>query len=187
MNFDIKSYAKIYKNWLSDELCKNVVSDLNNSNWYRHSYSNSTTSEIKSYDTDLDVTVDLNKWIEPVHEKIWKAIEQYVVKDLNFSWYSGWTGYTQVRYNKYQVGTEMRNHCDHIHSVFDGNRKGIPVLTVLGGLNNDYEGGELVMWENEIVELKAGDVMVFPSNFLYPHKVLPITKGTRYSYVSWVW
>lgn len=36
----------------------------------------------------------------------------------------------------------MRKHYDHIHSIFDGQRKGIPVLSMLGILNNDYEGGE---------------------------------------------
>lgn len=187
MNSDLKSYAKVYKNWLDVELCNNVVTDLQNANWFKHMYSNADQSVIKSYDTDLDVTIDLPQWLIPVRDKIWKAIEQYVIKDTAFPWYTGWNGFTQVRYNKYQVGTEMKEHCDHIHTIFDGAIKGVPTLTVLGGLNNDYEGGELVMWENEIIELKAGDVMVFPSNFLYPHKVLPVTKGTRYSYVSWVW
>jgi hypothetical protein len=26
---------------------------------------------------------------------------------------------------------------------------------------------------------------MFPSNFLYPHSVLPVTEGTRYSIVTW--
>jgi predicted 2-oxoglutarate/Fe(II)-dependent dioxygenase YbiX len=54
-------------------------------------------------------------------------------------------------------------------------------------LNDDYEGGELVFWESETIKLKAGSIMIFPSNFMYPHKVMPVTKGTRYSYVSWAW
>lgn len=70
--------------------------------------------------------------------------------------------------------------------MFDGNKKGIPILTVLGGLNDDYEGGELILC-GEQVELKAGEVLVFPSNFLYPHEVKPVKSGTRYSFVSWVW
>ena len=36
-------------------------------------------------------------------------------------------------------------------------------------------------------KLNQGDVLIFPSNFLYPHKVNSIKKGTRYSFVSWVW
>jgi predicted 2-oxoglutarate/Fe(II)-dependent dioxygenase YbiX len=71
--------------------------------------------------------------------------------------------------------------------MFDGERKGIPTLSILGALNDDYEGGELVFWESEKIELKAGSIMIFPSNFMYPHRVDTVTKGTRYSYVSWVW
>jgi predicted 2-oxoglutarate/Fe(II)-dependent dioxygenase YbiX len=71
--------------------------------------------------------------------------------------------------------------------MFDGSRKGVPVLTVLGALNDDYEGGELVMWNDTQIELTAGKIMIFPSNFLYPHEVKIVKEGIRYSFVSWVW
>lgn len=187
MNFDLKSYVKIYPNWISNEFCKEIVKGLNNVNWTKHSYYYPKSEETKSFDTEFYISTELPGFEEEVNNKIWKALEQYLVKDFNFPWHNGWNGFTKVRYNKYEISNEMRLHCDHIHSMFDGERKGIPILTVLGGLNNEYEGGELVMWENEIVELKAGDIMVFPSNFLYPHMVKPITKGVRYSYVSWAW
>jgi len=187
MNSDLKSYVKIYPNWVDSELCKNVINDLSKSNWSRHKFSNADGSITESYDTDLEITADLPKWTGLMHDRIWNAVNQYVVKDFNFPWFTGWNGFTQVRYNKYEVNTEMHKHCDHIHTAFDGVRKGIPILSVLGCLNDDYEGGDLIMWENEKINLKGGDIMVFPSLFLYPHKVSLVTKGTRYSYVSWVW
>ena len=57
-------------------------------------------------------------------------------------------------------------------------------------LNNDYEGGNLCFrnpdgsgeWE---VEVKPNRMIIWPSNFLYPHMVKPVTKGTRYSAVAW--
>ena len=57
---------------------------------------------------------------------------------------------------------------------------------MLGVLNNDYEGGEFVLIDEKI-DLSKGDIIIFPSNFMYPHKVEPVTKGTRYSYISWIW
>ena len=33
--------------------------------------------------------------------------------------------------------------------------------------------------------LNVGDLIMFPSNFLYPHQVSPIKKGIRYSVVAW--
>jgi hypothetical protein len=57
-------------------------------------------------------------------------------------------------------------------------------------LNNDYEGGNLCFrnpdgseeWE---VEVKPNRMIIWPSNFLYPHTVKPVTKGRRYSVVAW--
>jgi predicted 2-oxoglutarate/Fe(II)-dependent dioxygenase YbiX len=70
--------------------------------------------------------------------------------------------------------------------MFDGERKGIPILSVLGVLNDDYEGGEFYLID-EKTDLSKGDIIIFPSNFMYPHKVEPVTKGVRYSYISWIW
>jgi predicted 2-oxoglutarate/Fe(II)-dependent dioxygenase YbiX len=119
-------------------------------------------------------------------KRIWDALQQYVT-EFNFNWWNSWQGYSEVRFNRYRPDTQMKLHCDHIHSMFDGQRKGIPTLSVLGSLNNNYKGGELVFWEDTVVPLKQGEIMIFPSNFLYPHRVDLVTKGTRYSYVSWAW
>jgi predicted 2-oxoglutarate/Fe(II)-dependent dioxygenase YbiX len=81
----------------------------------------------------------------------------------------------------------MAEHCDHIHSLFDGEIKGIPTMSLVGLLNDNYQGGEFVMWQDTVIPLKQGDVMVFPSNFLYPHRVDPVTRGTRHSFVAWAW
>jgi predicted 2-oxoglutarate/Fe(II)-dependent dioxygenase YbiX len=43
------------------------------------------------------------------------------------------------------------------------------------------------MFDDYEIKFKQGDVIIFPSLFLYPHKVEPVKKGTRYSYISWVW
>lgn len=32
---------------------------------------------------------------------------------------------------------------------------------------------------------KAGDILMFPSNYMAAHEVLPVTKGVRYSYLGW--
>ena len=69
--------------------------------------------------------------------------------------------------------------------MFDGQRKGIPILSIVGCLNDNYEGGEFVMWD-KIIKIPEGAVLVFPSNFMFPHKVNPVKKGVRYSFVSWV-
>jgi PKHD-type hydroxylase len=51
----------------------------------------------------------------------------------------------------------------------------------------DYEGGDLCLHlgsEPEKMKKERGDVVIFPSYIL--HEVTPVTKGTRYSLVSWI-
>ena len=185
----LKDYVKIYDNFLDADFCKTVVKELETNSWEKHTFYQLQADNYVSYDDDLSVSYSASENGMAINKKIWFAIEQYFLKDFAFinKWHNGWNGYSQVRFNKYDIGTKMALHCDHIHSMFDGNRKGIPTLSVLGALNDDYEGGDLVFWESDKIELKAGSIMLFPSNFMYPHRVDTVTKGTRYSYVSWVW
>jgi predicted 2-oxoglutarate/Fe(II)-dependent dioxygenase YbiX len=53
-------------------------------------------------------------------------------------------------------------------------------------LNDDFEGGEFAFFDRELkYKLGKGDAIMFPSNFMYPHEVMPVTKGTRYSIITW--
>lgn len=53
-------------------------------------------------------------------------------------------------------------------------------------VNDDYAGGELQFpLQKKKIKPKAGSVILFPSNYCYPHTSLPITKGTKYSVVTW--
>jgi len=190
MSLNVKDYVKIYDDFLDKKTCKAIAKKLKKTDWQLHTFYKANTGDFVSYEKELSVAyaTEIPETIE-LQKKVWSAIERYIVKDHSHmaEWFSGWNGYSQVRYNRYNVNTQMKLHCDHIHSMFDGNRKGIPTLSILGSLNDDYEGGDLIFWKQEKIELKAGSIMIFPSNFMYPHKVMPVTKGTRYSYVSWVW
>jgi predicted 2-oxoglutarate/Fe(II)-dependent dioxygenase YbiX len=49
-------------------------------------------------------------------------------------------------------------------------------------LNDNYEGGEFLFFNgNHKVDLKKGDLMIFPASTFFVHQVTPITKGIRYS------
>ena len=91
--------------------------------------------------------------------------------------------YTDIRLNRYPTGTMMSRHFDHIKMY--GQHTGIPVLTILGTLNRDYQGGNLVFFDDHELTTGTGDVIIFPSCWLYPHQVKPVTQGTRWSFVAW--
>jgi predicted 2-oxoglutarate/Fe(II)-dependent dioxygenase YbiX len=182
---DLKSYFKIYNNFISKEICEQTVLELDTvAGWEQHTYEQHDGSVVpKNGERELDVNFTHVSTREILMQRIWDGYKLYQT-ELNFSWFKGWRGFSPVRFNRYNVNSVMSKHCDHIHTVFDGTKKGIPILSAVGILNDDYSGGEFVMWD-EVIEVKAGDLLVFPSVFLYPHMVKPVLSGTRYSFVSW--
>jgi PKHD-type hydroxylase len=52
----------------------------------------------------------------------------------------------------------------------------------------EYEGGELKLYDGEeegvLMDKTQGTLIIFPSYVL--HEVMPVTKGTRNSLVTWV-
>lgn len=189
MPLALKDYVKVYEGVFEKDFCDRIVDVISQGEWLKHSFYNVRADRSYSHEDDLDVSHDRCKEKTELQNQLWHVIDRYIRKDNWFmhDWFGSWSGYSEVRFNRYNVGTQMHIHCDHIHSMFDGTRKGVPTLTILGALNDDYKGGELIMWEQERIHLPAGSVAIFPSNFLYPHRVAPVTKGVRHSYVSWVW
>jgi hypothetical protein len=191
----MKKYLKdyIYKSsFLDKQFCNETIAGLQKikkSNWQEHTFSNPKDKTLikLSNNNELDILYSNEiKNTEIIMRDLWYQINNYI-KNLNFPWFDGWNGYTHIRYNKYIENKKMALHCDHIPSIFDGERKGIPILSCLGVLNDDYEGGEFIMFDDYKIKLKQGDLLIFPSNFMYPHKVDPVKKGTRHSYISWVY
>ena len=189
MKTDLKKYVKIYK-MLDKDFCENLTDQLNQEGFNRHSF--------RSYDdtiehSDIDPTyssadnqIDI-KTYNIIMDQYYNVLEQYV-NELKFPWFSAWNGYSPPKFNWYQEGTAMKNHCDHIHSLFKGNPRGIPTLSMITTVYNNCEGGEFTMFNTDtIYNINVGEVIIFPSIFLFPHEVKPIKKGKRISMVSWVY
>ena len=89
------------------------------------------------------------------------------------------SGYELLRY---QEGEHFGLHTDAIL----GRNEGFRQLSGLIYLNDDYEGGE-TEFPRQGIKFKgsAGDLLLFPSNFCYPHQSLPVTQGTKFAIVTW--
>jgi predicted 2-oxoglutarate/Fe(II)-dependent dioxygenase YbiX len=86
------------------------------------------------------------------------------------------TGYEILRYTEGQFYTE---HTDS----FNGRPRAVSCSIAL---NDDYEGGEWAFFGRELMyKIPKGAAVLFPSNFMYPHEIMPVTKGTRYSIITW--
>ena len=184
----LTDYIKVY-HWLDKELCDQIRKEIDEATWKQHVFYNADGKYVtQSGEQELDVSWDNIATRDKLTQKVWESISQYILTDFKNDYFNGWKGFTHIRFNRYHPDRLMALHCDHIHSMFDGKIKGIPTLTILGSLNDDYEGGEFLLFDEEKeFKIKAGEIMMFPSVFLYPHRVAPVTKGIRDTFVSWVW
>ena len=115
-----------------------------------------------------------------LHHQIFISVYFRYIQDLKIEVAVQKVEMSLLRYTK---GGHYRFHVDHGLSIPRS-------LSFILLLNNDYEGGELQFKEvnsDEIItiENKPGRVIIWPSNFMYRHRVKPVTKGTRYSVVCW--
>jgi len=135
-----------------------------------------------------------------IGSEIFDALEKYIKEYCNYidndDLINEIGNISEIRFNKYNSGAGMKPHIDHIRSLFVNNqgedrstnnvRPGIPILSIVGLLNDDFIGGEFLLCGNEI-GLKKNSLLVFPSNFMYPHEIAPTKEGIRYSFVAWLW
>jgi Rps23 Pro-64 3,4-dihydroxylase Tpa1-like proline 4-hydroxylase len=86
------------------------------------------------------------------------------------------SGYDLLRY---EVGQFYTTHTDS----FKDRPRAVSCSFIL---NDDYEGGEFAFFDRQLIhKLKKGSCIMFPSNFMYPHEIMPVTSGTRYSIITW--
>ena len=191
MNFpttQLKDFIYLYKNYIPKELCNKAISSLSKRKLSKHGWNIGNSKSINHYkDKELDIVYAdqvINKLLK---DQVDKAIKKYEKK---FSFLPGDLVFksSHIRFNIYSQGQLMRPHHDHIYSLFDGDNCGIPILSVIMNLNNDYEGADLYFWQGFYkMYLDIGDIVIFPSNFMYPHGVTSCRKGIRYSAVVFYW
>jgi len=190
---NLKDYILHLNNWIPTSILNQSIKELSqNKNWEQHQYHRSKNPDElynQNGEKELDVCYGDNlTYLQELHQLIWNALEKYIVIDkIGGETFTGWEGFNQIRFNRYNRDQIMSQHCDHIHHLFTGERRGIPILSIVGVLNDDYQGGEFIMFDDYEIKFKPGDVIIFPSVFLYPHLVKPVKKGIRYSFVSWAW
>ena len=182
----VVDYIKHYDGVMSKDTTNKIVDYYyQNAPWKKSSFS---VSEGLSPESSKKVLMN-EYWIkkgdmyrEDLKNTFYDMVSQYIkvftkIIPENFS---------QYRLNHYPEGGFMKNHIDNIHHSH-GQQFGYPHITALLFLNDDYEGGEIVLADGlYTAPKKAGSGIVFPSNFMFPHEVKKVTKGHRYSIMTWI-
>ena len=207
MEKNIENYIFHYKNFLDEKFCDKCIQKLDEAGetiddiigWSRHNWYDEFTHEFNDNKHNHEKSTiepwtimrqnyseDIQEINNNIIEELYTKIEDYfkMIEEVASTPYI-WHGYSALKFIKYDKGSTMKKHWDSVSDLF--NSEGIPKLTILGLLNNDYEGGDLTLCGDKKIDTKKGDLIIFPSTFLYPHEISEVTEGNRYSYVSWVW
>ena len=189
-NTQLKDLIHIERGLIPTNLCDYIVDEIEKKEWRPHSWYNNVQRTFGSEETkELDV-----QNITAEHQQLLTPFMISAGASYNAKYHFEcertmqiMNKFSAIRFNRYSPGQIMRAHHDHIASLFSGDERGIPVLSFILNLNDDYEGADLYFWEDYKVPLGKGDIIMFPSLFLFPHGVTEATKGRRFSAVSWAW
>ena len=127
--------------------------------------------------------IDLQKVI------IYKLKEIFIEENKKYKFDLDYSS-INVQYTKYQKGDFYTWHTDDDFNATHKKHQNVRKLSITVALNvGSYEGGDLQIILNyqkepRTMRLEFGDALIFPS--FTQHQITPITKGIRYSLVSWV-
>lgn len=190
-------YIHVYKNVFSTNECEEIIDEFEDDNWsdcgtYGNNSHDARTAKYITISGPLVIqkNYDKRKKLDNlVNKKVHKCIEKYckTYKHLNID---ADTGYDLLKYEK------NAKHIEHVDMLpgpilnKDNTVQSISLnprqvsCSIL--LNKNFYGGELVFNNNEYkIDQELGSVILFPSNFLFPHQVTPVAEGVRYCIVTW--
>jgi Rps23 Pro-64 3,4-dihydroxylase Tpa1-like proline 4-hydroxylase len=185
---EIKNFVKIYDEVLPWNVLSNLIRFANVSEFKEAKIGGGGENKIdfnirKTYTlplSNLSMSISNIHWFNLLLFYLQKGLALYQ-KDCNVS--EKIADINCIEILKYENSGFYTWHTDH----FSEKPRTLSCILLL---NNDYEGGNLCFrnpdgsgeWE---VDVKPNRLIIWPSNFLYPHTVKPLTKGKRYSVVAW--
>lgn len=185
LHSNLNDYIVVIKNALTSPLCNAILDEFENNNeWNNTVIGNGAVNKrirncqtiVVSYphviEKNKKTRLKLDKYI---FASASKCIQEYNNKFPHCKIEED-SGYELL---KYPEGCFYTEHTDSFKAV----PRAVSCSFIL---NDDFEGGEFAFFNKELkYKLEKGDALLFPSNFMYPHEVMPVTKGIRYSIITW--
>lgn len=182
-----------FSNALDEKTCNKIIDIGNNAEWGGGEVETNSKFEVDEAVRKSGVVFTNEQWL---YDIIWPYMEK---ANFNSGWRYNIKYAESMQITKYEKGEFYNFHrdgkSDHLSSYnrpdngfLHGNNRKLS-MTVL--LNDDYEGGDFqfAQYSKEkcnvisVEQNKIGSIIVFPSYM--EHRIIPITKGLRYSLVVW--
>ena len=187
---EIKNFIKIYDEALPLNLLSNLIGFANASKFKETKIGHTDNGGVVDFNTRRAYQLGLSNLSDSFSNVHWfNLLQFYFGKKLNqYKFDANILDYEirkiiDIEILKYENTGFYTWHVDHFAEI-------PRTMSCILLLNNDYEGGNLCFrnpdgsdeWQ---VEVKPNRMIIWPSIFLFPHTVKPVTKGIRYSVVAW--
>jgi predicted 2-oxoglutarate/Fe(II)-dependent dioxygenase YbiX len=181
----------LYKNAITKEDCKNIINSLENEislnipgiQWSGAQVNGDNNVDevrncvdLKFKKENLGKHLPQNKTLEEIHTKVENALDK-CLNHYESLWHLKMYYKEAFNFVKYLPGKYFKIHGDH------GPYYACTISAVVY-LNDDYEGGEIEFVRQGLkIKPNAGDIVIFPSNFVYEHASCEVFSGIKYSVV----
>jgi predicted 2-oxoglutarate/Fe(II)-dependent dioxygenase YbiX len=180
----LEQYVKVFYDVVPEDLCDAIIKEYSNSDeWRLAETGGGLQTEVRNVDEismSSDESIGNSSLRRELDDRLFESVSSVSKKyQEEFKHYSinVDTGYQLLRYKEGQFYTQ------HTDSFITQQRS----LSCSLILNDDYEGGEFCFWDGTMMHRPPkGAALVFPSNFMYPHEIRKVTKGERYSIITWL-
>lgn len=193
---ELKDYIKVYETSMHPKIISSFIKYCNKIDFGEGEVVSSDGKELKK----MHEYRKTNTWFfqaNTMSDIHWKNFWKAAMMETLYSAYRKFPAFLEgkigcaddpiidIQCLKYEEGGFYSAHTDNC-TMFPR------TLSMIYFLNDDYEGGELNFHcpitgkVYKTVKAKPGRAIVWPSNFLYPHTVTPVSKSKRYTLVAWI-
>jgi hypothetical protein len=182
----------IYRKGISDLLCDHIIETLesNLNGQTKHTWQGAKVTESDAVLEEARKCLDFkinsgslgerdgeNSALYDMHEATFRSIKPNT-DDYGRYWGVGLNFFEAFNFVKYDgAGTHFKVHADHGPAY-------VTTVSVVAYINDDYEGGELYFPRFDLtIKPQKGDVVVFPSTYIYEHASNDMISGTKYAIV----
>ena len=176
--FDI---AYVVKKGVSNSFCDNIIKEC-----IKDEHEKEQPFIGKGKDLEKNINLDIRNVLRlplPINQGIGATLTSCGLNINHEKWQYNITHSNQTEFLMYDVNGKYEAHVDTFHQLGNETRK----LTCLAILNDDFEGGKFYIingHEKIYPPQEKGDIIVFPSFMV--HGVEPVTKGKRFTVVTWL-
>ena len=174
-----KMFHNIQQFWSQSEcvMLKELSKELNKHEGKVHSNNNKSkqTNSVRSVDV---YPIPMKGDFIHLYQMIYDAIKEANEKHFRFDIAGIFDNLQLLHYKK---GDHYDWHTDVGDGIYSNRKISATIL-----LSDNCDGGDLILKQgaDRPIHMEVGDMVLFPSYVL--HKVKPITKGERWSLVTWV-